>query len=129
MVVPIGLLAIATALVLVRTEHGLRQAQSAAAAQGQVGFELRKLRRDGDAEARETGFEPVASAASFSAGCFFRGNLYLDGPAGLYVYGPEGGGPDAERPCCIRTEWAWNCQRLRWGRWLWEHSEVRVRRS
>jgi hypothetical protein len=86
--VPLVLLGGTAAFVFVRTERGLAGARTAAGERGRVGFEVRRL--GGPTRGGGPGFEPVASAAGFSAGAFFEGQLYLTGPAGLHVYGPGG---------------------------------------
>jgi ligand-binding sensor domain-containing protein len=88
MAVPLVVLAGAAAVVLLRTERTLTAARTAAKHVGQVSFDLRSLNRS---QPSGTAFEPVGSAAGFSAVAFFQGNLYLAGPAGLFVYGTGSG--------------------------------------
>lgn len=94
--VPVLLLASGIAFVLVRAQRGLERARMVAEERGRVGFELRRLSGAGAGAGTGTrllgvGFEPVASAAGFVSAAFFLGNLYVAGPAGLYVYGAGGG--------------------------------------
>src|SRR6266702_5015957 len=86
---PLVLLVGVVAFVLLRTQRGLEHARTAVDKRGELGFELRRL--DGwQTRAHRVVFEPVASATGFVAGMIFRENLYLAGPAGLYVYGANG---------------------------------------
>jgi len=70
------------AFVFMRTQHSLDRAKVAVAAKGRFPFEARTIGR-----MENPGFEWIASPASYTAGSFHRGKLYVSGPSGLYVYG------------------------------------------
>ncbi len=94
---PLVLLVSAAGFVLLRTQQGLKSAQTAVSERGKLVFQLRRL----DRSQTPSAFEPVASAPGFAAGAVFRGNLYLSGPAGLYVYASGDIAADATTPTHI----------------------------
>jgi ligand-binding sensor domain-containing protein len=70
------------AFVFLRAQRSLDRAGVAVAGEGRFPFEMRAIGR-----MENPGFEWIASPAAYTAGAFYRGNLYVSGPSGLFVYG------------------------------------------
>jgi hypothetical protein len=70
------------AFVFLRAQHSLDRAGVAVAGEGRFPFEMRAIGR-----MENPGFESIASPATYTAGAFYRGKLYVSGPSGLFVYG------------------------------------------
>jgi ligand-binding sensor domain-containing protein len=70
------------AFVFLRAQRSLDRAGVAVSAEGRFPLEMHALGR-----MENPGFESIASPATYTAGAFYRGKLYVSGPSGLYVYG------------------------------------------
>jgi ligand-binding sensor domain-containing protein len=74
------------AFIFMRAQHSLDRAGVAVAWEGRFPFEMRPV-----GHMENPGFEAIASAATYTSGAFYRGNLFVSGPSGLFVYGARGG--------------------------------------
>ncbi len=89
----VAVVAIAAALVCLggsgvvvwRVERALSASARDAAQKELLGFEERVLGRQPN-----PGFEAISAPAVFKSAAMFQGKLFLAGPAGLYVYSPDG---------------------------------------
>jgi hypothetical protein len=86
----------AVAFVFIRAQHSLDRAGVLVGQEGNFPFEMRTVGAQENA-----GFEAIASPASYTAGTFYRGKLYLSGPGGLFVYG---GGDELQRSYRVGIE-------------------------
>lgn len=78
-----GVLVLAfAAFAFFRAQRSLKRATAEVAQSGRYAFDLRTLGR-----IENSGFESIASPASYVSGAFLRGKLYVSGPSGLSVYG------------------------------------------
>ena len=75
----------AIGLVVVRVRHTLDRAAVNVRQRGEWAFTMRTLGHPENA-----GFEAIVSPAEFADAAFFKGQLYVSGPAGLYAYDAEG---------------------------------------
>jgi len=74
------------AFVFLRAQRSLDRAGIQVADEGRFPCEMRQLAR-----MENPGFEWIASPATYTAGAFYRGKLYVSGPSGLFVYGAAEG--------------------------------------
>ncbi|HEY0759093.1 MAG TPA: hypothetical protein VGD59_07555 [Acidisarcina sp.] len=73
------------ALTVWRVERALGGSKRELAAQELLPIEVRHL-----SPLPNPGFEPISAPAIFKSGAAFQAQLYLAGPAGLFVYSPDG---------------------------------------
>lgn len=72
----------AAAFVFIRAQHSLDRAGVEVAREGRFPFAIRTVGRMENA-----GFEAIASPATYTAGAFYQGKLFVSGPSGLFVLG------------------------------------------
>jgi ligand-binding sensor domain-containing protein len=74
----------AAAFVFTRVQHSLDSAGVTVAREGRFAFQMRSLGR-----MENPGFEAIASPVTYTSGAYYRGKLYVSGPSGLFIYGPD----------------------------------------
>ena len=70
------------AFVFIRAQHSLDRAGVEVAQEGRFPFAIHTVGRMENA-----GFEAIASPATYTAGAFYQGKLFVSGPSGLFVFG------------------------------------------
>jgi len=70
------------AFVFIRAQHSLDRAGVAVAREGRFPFAILPVGR-----VENAGFEAIASPATYTAGAFYQGKLFVSGPSGLFVFG------------------------------------------
>jgi len=83
-----AILAVFVSLAFFRAQRVLRRTTEAAATAHQLPFTLQPL-DPAASRAQGPGFEAVFPTTAYTTGAFFDGSLYLAGPAGLTVAGPD----------------------------------------